>query len=339
MPVEAGSQRELGITSAARGAIRAKSPAMTLPTSSGPASQPQASAPIPAFANPGSGRGKAAAEAITADPRFVLRDVGHGELAAALRAEAKRGTRRVLVAGGDGTVATAAAVACETKLELAVLAAGTLNHFARDLRVPLEFEEALELAASGSTSPVDLGFVNDRPFLNTSSVGAYVGFVRHRDYLERWMGYRLASFISGVRMLGRLRSFHVRVKVEDEERDYRTAMVFSGVGERETRFPTFGGRVEGGRPGLHVIAVHGKAPARLTALGIAAAAKGIARVSRRPDVDAFLVEDAVIEMPKRVAWLAVDGEIIRLEAPLRYRLERGALAVVTPPLDEDDASR
>ncbi|HEX8907470.1 MAG TPA: diacylglycerol kinase family protein [Longimicrobiaceae bacterium] len=295
-------------------------------------------APIPAFANPAAGRGQAAAEAITDDPRFELRDAGPDGLADAIRAEAERGTPRVLVAGGDGTIATACQAACESGIELAVVPAGTLNHFARDHGIPTEIDQALELAATGPVQAVDLGFVNDRPFLNTSSVGAYVGFVRHRDRLERWMGYRMASFLAGLRMLARLRSFDVQVRVDGQVCSYRTALVFIGVGERETRFPTFGGRVENGRAGLHVIAVHGKAVARLTALGIAAAARGLKVVSRTPHLDAFLVDEATIAMPKRLSYLAVDGETLRMEAPFRYRLERGALKVVAPPPDAEGAS-
>jgi len=286
--------------------------------------------PIPAFANPASGRGEQAVEAIRADPRFVLREAGPGELADAIRREHQGGARRVLVSGGDGTVATAAAAACETGIELAVLPGGTLNHFARDHGIPTDLDEALELAATGAARPVDLGFVNDRPFLNTSSVGAYVGFVRRRDRLERWMGYRLASVLSGLRMMVRLRSFDVQLKVEGNVRSYRTALVFIGVGERETRFPTFGGRVENGRAGLQVIVVEGKAVARLTALGLAAAARGIDHVSARPQVDAFMADECTVVMPKRLAYLAVDGETLRILAPFRYRIEREAMRVVLP---------
>ncbi len=64
------------------------------------------------------------------------------------------GARRVLVSGGDGTVASAAAVACETEMELAALPGGTLNHFAKDHGIPTELAEALELAATGSARPV-----------------------------------------------------------------------------------------------------------------------------------------------------------------------------------------
>lgn len=292
--------------------------------------QPEPStAPIPAFANPNSGRGTAAAEAIAGDARFALQDVGEG-LEAAIRAAIDGGARRILVAGGDGTIASAAAVVCDSGVELAVMAAGTLNHFARDHGIPLDAAEALELAATGTARGVDLGFVNDRPFLNTSSVGAYVGFVRTRERLERWMGYRLASFLGGVRVMARLRGFNVQVAVEGTVRSYRTALVFIGVGERETRIPTFGGRVEGGRAGLHVIAVRGKAVARLVALGLEAMARGLEVVRRKPELDAFLVDECTIVMPKRLSWLAIDGEILRIPAPFRYRLTRGALHVVAP---------
>jgi diacylglycerol kinase family enzyme len=295
-------------------------------------------APIPAFANPASGRGREAGEAIAADARFELRDAGADGLDAAVRAAVEEGAPRILVAGGDGTIATAAAAASETGVELALVPAGTLNHFARDLGIPLDLGKALDLAAGGEARGVDIGFVNDRPFLNTSSVGAYVGFVRTRERLERWMGYRLASFFSGVRVMTRLRSFHVRLRVEGEEKSYRTAMVFIGVGERETRIPTFGGRVQDGQAGLHVIAVRGKAVARLTALGVEAAARGLEVVTRKPELDAFLVDECTIVMPKRLSYLALDGEILRLPAPFRYRLAPGALRVVAPRADAERAS-
>ena len=152
------------------------------------------------------------------------------------------------------------------------------------------------------------------------------------------MGYRMASFLSGLRMLMRLHNFRVRVKVQGDARTYRTAMVFIGVDERETRFPTFGGRVKDGSPGLHVIVVEGKALARLIALGLDAAARGIDAVSERAQVDSFVVEECTIEMPKRLAYLAIDGETLRMPAPFRYRLATGAMHVVLPPPGGERAS-
>jgi diacylglycerol kinase family enzyme len=61
-------------------------------------------------------------------------------------------------------------------------------------------------------------------------------------------------------------------------------------------------------------------------------------VRRKPELDAFLVEECTIVMPKRLSYLAVDGEILRLPAPFRYRLAPGALKVVAPPPNAGRAS-
>jgi undecaprenyl-diphosphatase len=59
------------------------------------------------------------------------------------------------VAGGDGSVAAAAAVALEFGLPLAVVPAGTLNHFARDLGVATP-PEAVAAVVQGDAVEVDV---------------------------------------------------------------------------------------------------------------------------------------------------------------------------------------
>src|SRR6185503_4355245 len=94
---------------------------------------------------------------------------------------ARSGRAKALgVAGGDGSVAAAAAVALEHGLPLAVVPAGTLNHFARDVGVETA-SEAADAVRSGSAVQVDVAEVNGRPFLNTSSIGAYPEMVERRD--------------------------------------------------------------------------------------------------------------------------------------------------------------
>src|SRR4029079_10564428 len=97
--------------------------------------------------------------------------------------------------------------------ELAILPGGTLNHFARDLGVSTEADEALELAVAGQSRGVDIGMVNGRVFLNTSSVGAYVRFVRIRERLERRFGYRIASAIAALRLLFQWTGYAVELEV------------------------------------------------------------------------------------------------------------------------------
>jgi diacylglycerol kinase family enzyme/membrane-associated phospholipid phosphatase len=100
--------------------------------------------------------------------------------------------RALAVAGGDGTVAAVASVAADYGLPLALIPAGTLNHFARDvgLRSMPEADAATE---AGTAVGIDLGEVEigsgddteRRWFVNTASIGGYPEMVRRREKLQQ----------------------------------------------------------------------------------------------------------------------------------------------------------
>lgn len=284
---------------------------------------------IPAFVNTSAGHADDAVEALRKLGTFEVCVTDPRELADRVRDAVERGARRVAVAGGDGSVACAAQAIIGTGTELAVLPGGTLNHFVKDHAIPDEVEAAARIAASGTTQPVDVAFVCDRLFINTSSVGAYATFVRVRDRLERSLGYWLASAVAAARILLRLRTFRVTLEVDGVTREYVTPLVFIGLGERELKLPTLGARVEGGHRGLHVMVVRSRTGARIVALAMAAVARGVRAVARTPAIDAFVVDRCRIDAPFRT--IAVDGELVTLTAPFEYRIVRDAIAVVVPP--------
>lgn len=283
---------------------------------------------IQAFVNPASGTADAAREALHENTAFETRDVDPANLAAEIDALAGE-VPRVLVAGGDGTIGTAVAALRGTSTELAILPGGTLNHFAVDLAIPTETAEALALAVNGTAKPVDVGVVNERVFLNTSSVGAYVAFVRVREYLEPRFGYRVASFIAALRTLFQLRTIVIEVEVDGERRIYRTPLVFIGVGERELKLPLLGKRVPNGRRGLHLLIVRGRTRARVLAIALGAVARGVKSAARTPDLDSVIVDSCTITM-RRAGTIAVDGELVRLGTKLEYQLSRDSVRVVCP---------
>jgi len=262
--------------------------------------------------------------------RFDVRELPAEEMPAAIRRLIQDGVRRVAVAGGDGTIALAAGLAASSSIELAVIPGGTLNHLASDLGIPDALAEALHLAINGEARPVDAGCVNDRIFLNTSSVGTYVSFVSTRERLERYLGYRFASIVAGIGLLIRPRVFTVEVDVEGKMRVDVTPLVFVGVAERELKLPTLGGRAEGGRRGLHLMIVRGRSRARLAALAFAAAARGTRSATRSPTLDAFVVNQFTIRMRRRRGRIATDGELHTMFAPLEYRFLPDAVRIVTP---------
>ena len=145
------------------------------------------------------------------DPEAVLRS-------AAERAEV------LGIGGGDGTVSTAAAVAVEAKLPLAVFPAGTFNHFAKDIGCDT-VAKTVEAIRAGTVSCVDLVRLNeDRMVVNTASIGAYPLFVETREKLEHKIGKPLAGIYA---MLHTLRNDQP-VRIRYDNKTLLTSLFFLG---------------------------------------------------------------------------------------------------------------
>jgi diacylglycerol kinase family enzyme len=283
---------------------------------------------IPAFVNPAAGNAEEVDRALRLAGCFHVRDVAPDQVTQAVQAAIEEGATRIAAVGGDGTISAAAAAVAHTNVELVVIPAGTFNHFARDNGIPLDLDAACANAVSGRVVSVDVGWVNGRLFLNTSSVGAYANFVRVRERWEPRVGYWLASAISLVRTLVRMKAFKVRFATEGVQRLYSTPIVFIGVGQRELKLPTLGNRLEGGKSGLHVMIARGRTRANLLALTFAAVARGTRAVSRKHELDGYLVTECTIE--QRHSTVAVDGEVVHMDSPLEYELGHHALRLVVP---------
>jgi diacylglycerol kinase family enzyme/membrane-associated phospholipid phosphatase len=177
--------------------------------------------------NPASGSGRGAR--VIDEVRAALAQAEIVELgpdddpAQALRSAASR-AEVLAVGGGDGTVATAAAVAVEAGLPLAVFPAGTLNHFAKDIGCDT-VGKTVEAIRRGSAASVDLVCLNESQIvINTASIGAYPTFVRQREKLEKRIGKPLAGFYA---MLHTLRSDQP-VRIRYDNKTLLTSLFFLG---------------------------------------------------------------------------------------------------------------
>ena len=291
---------------------------------------------LKAFLNNACGNAEAAREAIVA-AGFELEAVQPRELEQRLKKAIGAGTKRILVAGGDGTIATAAGLVANTKTELAILPGGTLNHFAKDHGIPTDLGKAALIASDGQIVGADVGYVNDCVFLNTSSLGSYVTFVRQRERFEKYFGYSIASLIAFARILFEIRTFSVTLEVEGQKKTYQASLVFIGVGERELRLPILGSRVKNGRRGLHVMVVQGRRRARLFALALAGITRGRQEADKLPEFTEFLVESCRIDLTRPTATIGLDGELKRFRTPLDYHIERDALHLVVAPPEGDES--
>jgi diacylglycerol kinase family enzyme len=283
---------------------------------------------IPAFVNPKSGTAEGARNALSAAGPFDIHEPDPARLSDEIESTISSGAKRILIAGGDGTVRTAAAAVAGTEVELAIFPGGTLNHFARDHGIPTDPDEAVATETSGEVVTADAAYVGDEIFINTSSIGAYVTFMRVREQLEPRLGYRLASLIASMRTFLYLQAYTLELEIEGKKQIYRSPIVFIGVGERELQMPTLGNRVSDGERALHVLIVKGRFRARLLALAFEAVSRGIESAAKSPHLDSFLVDRCTIRMRRTSATIAVDGEALRLDNPLEYRFERDILRIV-----------
>lgn len=285
---------------------------------------------IPAFVNPESGTADGARDALERAGLFDIHDVPPKELQERIQEAVNDGAPRILIAGGDGTIRTAVECVARSGVELAVLPSGTLNHFAKDHHLRTDLNEAAEVAGGPFVITTDVGRVDEHLFHGTSSVGAYVVFMRTRERMEKYFGYKLSSLFALIWTLIRLPTITVELEVEGKKQTFRTPLLFVAVGERELKVPTLGGLKDNGRRGLHVMAVRGRKRTRLFVVALDAFSGGVRKASREPELDTYLVDRCTINMRRKKVRVSFDGEAQTVDIPLEYSLERDSIKLVVP---------
>jgi diacylglycerol kinase family enzyme len=154
---------------------------------------------------------RAAATAEGLEPVAVSGDV---DIPTVIRRQRAEGRKLFVAAGGDGTVNSVVQALVQTDSVFGVIPMGTFNHFARDLAIPLEWREALDVVLNGATKQIDTARVNDRFFVNNLSMGLYPELVARREergrHYPRWKA-RLYALITTMRKYP-----HVSITVESE---------------------------------------------------------------------------------------------------------------------------
>jgi diacylglycerol kinase family enzyme len=244
------------------------------------------------------------------------------------RRAARNKSRLIVAGGGDGTVSAVAAELVHTGKPLAVLPLGTLNHFAKDLKIPLELEAAVKTIREGQVVSIDVGEVNGRFFLNNSSLGIYPGMVREREQQqERGRSKWFALLSAALAMVHRYPVLSVRLKADGRELVRRTSIVFVGNNQYELEGLKMGTRHYLNRGLLHLYVMRHTGIGGLLRLFVSAL---VGKLRTVKEFDAMCVKELWIEARRRRLHVAVDGEVMVLRAPLYYRTHPAALRVVVP---------
>jgi diacylglycerol kinase family enzyme len=235
----------------------------------------------------------------------------------------------VVAVGGDGTVSAVAGALVGTETPLGVIPAGTFNHFARDVGIPLKLEEAVSVLAAGTVRAIDVGEVNERTFVNNASIGAYPALVLDRDAQQMNFGrpkWR-AMLIAGARVLHRFPRVEVRLALGAEAAWCETPCVF--VGNNRYRFDALalGSRSALDHGRLSVYAAKANTRLAVLALGLKAL---LGKLEQDENLIALELEEFWIESRREQLHVGIDGEVVRLRTPLHFRIRPRCLKVIVP---------
>ena len=258
--------------------------------------------------------------------RVTLAASGEEVIALAQRAVSD-GIQIVVAGGGDGTLNAVASVLVGSPVVLGILPLGTLNHFAKDLHIPLDLEDAIRTIAQGDCAQVDTGEINGRLFLNNCSLGLYPSVVRDRERQQRRLGRGkwLAFFWAAVAALRRYPFLDVTISLGGEDYQRRTPFIFIGNNDYSMDGFNLGvrQRLDAARLSLYVVQRTG----RLGLLALAVRAL-FGRLKQAKDFDALNAQKIQIHTRHQQIQVATDGEVGRMRSPLFCRIRPAALKVM-----------
>lgn len=237
----------------------------------------------------------------------------------------------LVLAGGDGTLASVVDHLAGRSTVLAYLPLGTTNNTGRSLGIPLRLGAALDVVARGRTAQVDLGDANGDLFTNLVSVGvSSVVAGRTPHALKRHLG-RGAYALTAARTLLTHEPFEAHVDVDGQAWTVRTHQLNVANGRVHAGVAVASDATIDDR----LLTAYALGGASRTSTALATAAQALTpwqpgtRKGHRPGVRVRVVTD-------RVLRLDVDGEltgVVGPGTPLVVTVAPAALRVRVPAVN------
>lgn len=253
------------------------------------------------------------------------------------QAAGEDGLDGLIAGGGDGTISAAAGIAWKAGIPLGVVPAGTMNLFARSLKLPLDINLVLDTLAAGKVEAVDIATVNDRPFVHQFSAGLHARMVRMRNAMNfaSRLGKMRASTRAALGVMLRPSRFEVVFDIDHDGRNEHR--VVSAISVSNNPFGDnplfFADDLTTGKLGVYLADP-------LKPVGVAKLAFDIlrGRLKDNEAVNATTAEVVRLNFPRRRsgALCVVDGELLRMPPDVEIRLHAAELKVLVPPVDPAD---
>lgn len=233
----------------------------------------------------------------------------------------------LIAGGGDGTISAAAGIAWKHGIALGVVPAGTMNLFARSLKLPLDIWQAVDTLAQGQVQNVDIASANGHPFVHQFSAGLHARMVRYRDrmqYASR-LGKIRANIRAAVSVVLNPPAFDLEFTVAGETQHRKVCAISASNNEFGPNPLLVADDITRGRLGFYVADA-------LSPSGVARLAIDImrGRLKENAAVTAMAVESAELHFPRRRhdVRCVIDGELLPMKRDVELKIHAGELKVI-----------
>lgn len=233
----------------------------------------------------------------------------------------------VIAAGGDGTINAVASHIIGTSKKLGIIPSGTLNHFAKELHIPINIEQAAKIIATCKTRQVDIGQVNGHIFINNSSIGVYPRSLRIREERQKIIGKWPAALLGLLYGVFHPRHYRVELLVNGTKHTFRTPFVFIGNNEYKRSNLEFGTRrtLDSGQLAMYII----KTTHPLKTI-IALVRMFMSKKYSTHDFAVHITDSCTIHTRHhKQLRVACDGEVFKTNTPLHFVSKHRALHVIS----------
>lgn len=233
----------------------------------------------------------------------------------------------LIAGGGDGTISAAAGIAWKHGIALGVVPAGTMNLFARSLKLPLDIWQAVDTLAQGHVHDVDIASANGRPFVHQFSAGLHARMVRYRDKMEyaSRLGKIRANIRAAIGVVFNPPVFDMEFTVAGKTQHRRACAISASNNEFGPSPLLVADDITRGKMGLYIADA-------LTPAGVTRLAIDIVRgkLKENAAVTAMAVTEAELHFPKRHKDVrcVIDGELLPMKRDVMLKIHAGELKVI-----------
>lgn len=252
-----------------------------------------------------------------------------GDLKAKIEEKLRNDTKKLLIAGGDGTINAGVNALKNRDIALGVIPYGTFNDFARVLKMPQDLKKAVDCIKDGDTKIIDVAEVNDIRYVNNSSLGIYPQTLASRDRIVRdfGLGKMLSMVISFFRTFQRFPMYYIHLIAEKEKYSFKTPFVFVGNNIYDFKVENVGDRRKLDEGKLCLVFTS-------CSYRFCLIKNAFLKLSGKLKNEKYLtekhLEEVIIDSKKKKLKVSTDGEILELKPPLRYKVLPKNLQVIVP---------